>query len=107
MIVGRAIYGTGVISMIYTSSMLINDWLPESKMGWGIYLSVSSLGVMLCSAICPAIFEAVNPTWDNHKHTQQIVGFGHSYISGFYFQIVSAVATFILVAVDKYAADNL
>ena len=66
MAVGRGIYGTGMISMIITSSMIVFDWFPTplSNTAWGIYMSVSGLAICLSAVICPAIFDGVNPSWE-------------------------------------------
>lgn len=97
MIIGRMIYGFGMVSMIFTQVAFITDWFvgPNLNFALSVTSSLPYAGCILDAWISPVLFEKA----DN--------GFGISFWLGFVFNCLGFLIVIVLCIIDHRAEKNL
>ena len=111
MVIGRAIYGFGMVSMIFTQVAFITDWFvgPNLNFALSVCSSLPYSGAILDAYLTPLTFNSANGIKPGgpkpelfHKGT-----FGMSFWNGFIFNCFGFAIVLIICFIDKRAERNL
>lgn len=108
MIIGRAVYGFGMVSMIFTQVAFITDWFvgPNLNFALSVTSSLPYAGNVLDAYLTPILFSSINDGISKADLRTQ-GKFGMSLWTGFIFNCMGLFIVIIVCFIDGRAEKNL